>query len=134
MLSKIVSYISMLAVLAISLSFCQFMIDEVKLASTRKQATISVGGQEQAVPVLRDEHGRQLGRGETRTRIDNVSDKLTGSFETITSAQDPWVMRFSAFLLGFAFWGLTLQWLARSLTVWTNGSGRRPSPPAHAPI
>lgn len=131
MVSKFVSYVSVLAVLTISLSFCMFAIDEAKLASNAKKAEAE-GLQAQPAVVLRDEHGRQLGRGEMRTRIDGVSDELTGPFELVVTSNDPWFMRFAALLMGLAFWGFVLQWLARSLSVWSNGTGRPPHS-AHAP-
>lgn len=132
MFSKFISYLSVTAVAVLAVSFGMFMLDEAKLASNSDQVKLAAGGAESAAAVVaRDEHGRQLGRGVWRTRIDAYGDKLTGSFETVTGSKDPWTMRFTAFLLGILFWGLALQWLARSLSVWTSGSSSRP---ARAPV
>ncbi len=127
MLSKLVSYVSIAALAVITLSFGLFMVDEAKLTSNRDQVQLEAGGAAAAPVVARDEHGRQLGRGDTRMRIDSAADKVTGPFETISGSKDAWVMRFSAFMLGILFWGLILQWLARSLRLWSNGSSARPA-------
>lgn len=127
MLSKLITYVSIAALTVISLSFGLFMIDEAQLSSKRDQIKLEAGGAPAAPLVARDEHGRQLGRGQMRMRIDSAADRLTGPFETVAGSKDAWVMRFSAFMLGIVFWGLILLWLARSLRLWSNGSSARPA-------
>ncbi len=127
MISKLIHYISLAAVLTIAVSFGLFALDEAKLAGDGKRVDLEAGGAQSQPAVLRDEHGRQLERGELRTRIDHVADRLTSPFEAATGSKDPWMMRGSAFLLGLVFWGLILHWLARSLALWTGGGSSRPA-------
>lgn len=128
MFSRLIHYISLAAVALITVSFGLFAADEAKLAANGKQVQLSAGGADNVtVVVARDEHGRQLGHGATRARIDTYADKITGPFESAFNSKDPWTMRLSALFLGLAFWGLVLQWLARSLGIWTSGSSSRPA-------
>jgi hypothetical protein len=127
MISKLIHYISLAAVIVIAVSFGLFALDEAKLAGDGKRVNLEAGGSQAQPVVLRDEHGRQLGRSDLRVRIDDMADRLTGPLETAHGSKDPWMMRGSAFLLGLVFWGLILHWLARSLAIWTSGGSSRPA-------
>lgn len=124
--SKIISWISILAVAFIAVSFGMFALDEAKIASDETQIATPQDPNPVKPVVLRDEHGRQVGGGSVRMKIDNVADELTAPAEQMVGDRTPWVMRGATFLIGLAFWGLFLQWLARMFTV---SGTRRPARP-----
>ncbi|MCW3041461.1 MAG: hypothetical protein JWM31_3366 [Solirubrobacterales bacterium] len=114
--------LSIVASLAVLLSFAAFAVDEARSGSQASQAGIARNGQTVAAgdpagyakPTPAQEQVRQADHGGARELLDDADDVLMAPFASVSDgSSSAWVRRGFPALLGLAVYGFGLGFLSR---------------------